>query len=143
MRLLLGLEDASGELLNSLRSRFAPDCPYHSLDGDRFIILDNLPLKHAERYPGIIRKVANRQVAFPLGNVTTFEQREIYQNGRYKPPGVALQAYLTPEILRIRSETLQALQGLPGIEIVQSREKLSAPSLGPKLLRRLENQRRR
>jgi hypothetical protein len=46
---------------------------------------------------------------------------------RYQPPGVALQAYLTPEILRIRSEMLQALQSLPGIERIKSREQLSWP----------------
>jgi hypothetical protein len=134
MRLLLGFDNATGEFLDSLRSRFAPDCPYHSSDGDMFIILDSLPLKHAERYPSTIRKIAKRQVAFPLGRVAMFEQREIYQNGRYKPPGVALQTYLTPEIWRIRSEMLQALQGLPGTEMVQSRERLSCPFSRPQTI---------
>jgi hypothetical protein len=102
MQLILALDDACDEILMPLRSRFAPDCPTNSWENSRFVILDDLPIKHAKRYPEIIRKIVDRQVSFPLGNVTPFEQRKVYRNGRYKPPGVALSANLTPEILKIR-----------------------------------------
>jgi hypothetical protein len=123
MRLKLGLEDASRELLNSLRYRFTPDCPASSWGNSAgSIILDNLPIKYAERYPAIIRKIVDRQVALPLGNARPFEQFEKYRDGKHLPAGVTLEIYMKPEILRIRSEILQALHGLSGIETINIRE---------------------
>jgi hypothetical protein len=131
MQLLLGLGDASQELLNSLRPRFAPDCPTNSWEGVKFILLDNLPIKHAERYPKIIRNIVDRQVAFHLDYATPFEQFEKYEDGKHFPPGVALKARPTTQVSKIRSELLGALQGLPGIEGIKSRELLYCPFSRP------------
>jgi hypothetical protein len=131
MQLFLGLGDLSQELLNPLRPRFAPDCPTNPWEGVNFIFLDNLPIKHAERYPKMLRKIVDRQVAFPLGYANPFEQFEKYEDGKHFPPGVTLKTRPTTQISKICSELLRALQGLPGIERIKSRELMYCPFSRP------------
>ena len=88
-------------------------------------------MKHAERYPNIIRKIVDRQVAFPLGYATPFEQFEKYKDGKHFPPRVTLKTRLTTQVSTIYSELLGALQGLPGIERIKSRELMYCPFSRP------------
>jgi hypothetical protein len=141
MRVLLGLDGGTLEFLNSLRSRFSPDCET-KCDQTFFILLDHLPIAHAHRYPKILRKIVDRHVPFHLGSVIPFQQFEGYKNGRYKPPGATLKTYPTAQLSKICSELLEALNGLPGIEKIRVRDVMYTVFSRPQL-RRLEKRQNR
>ena len=70
-------------------------------------------------------------MAFPLGYAIPFEQFEKYQDGKHFPPGVTLKTYPTVQARKICPELLGALQGLPDIETIKSREQMYCPLSRP------------